>query len=110
MLADIPAIMPLYTVFLYNQHSRVRYPETMDLPDLDAVSRAARRVARVFMDVVPYWHDLSSSQQSRYVVEVVDEAGELVLTVPFKEAEGAGPSSSEPASTEKKEAPPGLLD
>ena len=110
MLADIPAIMPLYTVFLYNQHSRVRYPETMDLPDVEAAKDAARRVAKVFMDVVPYWHDLSSGQQNRFVVEVVDEAGELVLTVPFKEAEEPGPSTSEPASTEKKEAPPGLLD
>jgi len=110
MLADIPAIMPLYTVFLYNQHSRVRYPETMDLPDIEAAKDAARRVAKVFMDVVPYWRDLSSGQQNRFVVEVVDEAGELVLTVPFKEAEEAGPSTSEPASTEKKEAPPGLLD
>ena len=90
MLANIPAIMPRYNIFLYNQRDRVRYPKTMDLPDIEAAKDAARRVAKVFMDVVPYWRDLSSGQQNRFVVEVVDEAGELVLTVPFKEAEEAG--------------------
>ncbi|MET0527142.1 MAG: hypothetical protein ABW003_02140 [Microvirga sp.] len=110
MLANIPAIMPRYNIFLYNQRDRVRYPKTMDLPDIDAANDAARRVAKVFMDVVPYWHDLSKSQQSRFVVEVVDEAGELILTVPFREAEEAGPSSSKPTRSEKKEAPPGSLD
>ena len=79
--------MPRYNLFLYNQHSRVRYPETLDVPDLEAAQRVSRRVADVFMEVVPYWHELTAEQQSRYVVEIVDEAGGLLLTVPFMETE-----------------------
>jgi len=77
-------IMPRYNLFLYNKRRRVRYPETLDLPDVDAALRVARRVAKIFMDVVPYWSDLSPDQQGRYVVEIIDEAGGLLLTVPFR--------------------------
>lgn len=78
--------MPRYNLFLYNQRKRVRYPETLDLPDIESAHHVARRVAQVFMDVVPYWGELSPNQQGRYVVEVMDEAGGLLLTVPFNEA------------------------
>jgi hypothetical protein len=83
-LANIPSTMPRYSLFLYNDRKRVRYPESLNLPDVDAAQRAARRVADVFMEVVPYWDKLTDEQQSRYVVEIIDEAGELLLTVPFK--------------------------
>jgi len=86
LLANIPVAMPRYNLFLYNQHSRVRYPETLDVPDIEAAQRIAQRVANAFMDVVPYWSDLSPEQQSRFVVEIGDEAGGLLLTVPFMEA------------------------
>jgi hypothetical protein len=78
--------MPRYNLFLYNQDSRVRYPETLDLPDDDAAQRVARRVAEVFMRVVPDWNDLSPDQQDDFVVEVDDEDGQTILRVPFKEA------------------------
>jgi len=78
--------MPRYNLFLYNHHSRVRYPETLDVPDIEVAQRIAQRVANAFMDVVPYWSDLSPEQQSRFVVEIGDEAGGLLLTVPFMEA------------------------
>jgi hypothetical protein len=87
--------MPRYNLFLYNQRKRVRYPETLDLPNVDAARRAARRVANIFMDVVPYWSDLSPDQQGRYVVEIMDEAAELLLTVSFKEAEEEKTDQSE---------------
>ena len=77
--------MPRFNLFLYNQHSRVRYPETLNLPDIGAAQRIARKVANTFMEVVPYWNDLTSVQQGRYVVEIVDEAGGLLLAVPFRE-------------------------
>jgi hypothetical protein len=101
--------MPRYNLFLHNQHSRVRYPETLDVPDVESAQRVARRVADVFMEVVPYWDELSSEQQNRYVVEVVDEASGLLLTVPFKGMEEPEPDQSETITSEKKEAPPGLL-
>jgi hypothetical protein len=67
--------MPRYNLFLYNQYSRIRYPETLDLPDVDAARDVARKVAQVFMEVVPYWKDLSSQQQNDFVVQIVDEVG-----------------------------------
>jgi hypothetical protein len=103
-LANIPAIMPRYNFFLYNQHSRVRYPETLELSDIDAAQRVARRVANVFMEVVPYWDDLTAEQQGRYVVEIADEADGLLLTVPFIEAK-----VSDETIIHKEKAPPGLL-
>jgi hypothetical protein len=101
--------MPRYNLFLYNQHSRVRYPEILDVPDVDAAQRVARRVADVFMEVVPYWDELTPEQQHRYVVEIVDEAGGLLLTVPFSETKEPEPALSETAIIGEKEAPPGLL-
>jgi hypothetical protein len=77
--------MPRYSFFLYNQRKRVRYPETLDLPDVDAAQHVARRIAKVFMEAVPYWNDLSPDQQDRYVVEIVGEAGELLVTVLFRD-------------------------
>jgi hypothetical protein len=77
--------MPRYSIILYNQRHRVRYPETLSLPDVDAAQHVARRVANVFMEVVPYWGDLTPDQQGRYVVEIVGESGELLLTVPFRD-------------------------
>ena len=88
-MANIPVAMPRYNLFLYNQHGQARYPETLDLPNLEAAKRVALRVAQVFMDVVPYWRDLSPDQQSRFVIEIADEIGGLLLTVPFNEAEEA---------------------
>jgi hypothetical protein len=75
--------MPQYTLFISNKHSRVRYPRSFDLPDVEAARQAALRLVRVFAEVVPYWNDLSASQQSNFMVEVLNEDGETVLTVPF---------------------------
>jgi hypothetical protein len=77
--------MPRYNLFLNNQRKRVRYPETLDLPDVDAARRVARRVADVFMEVVPYWDELTPEQQDRYVLEIMDEAGRLLLAMPFRQ-------------------------
>jgi hypothetical protein len=84
-LANIPATMPCYSLVLFNQRKRVRYPESLNLTDVDAAQRAAQRVAQVFMEVVPYWNELSPDEKDRYVVEVVGEAGELLLIVPFRQ-------------------------
>ena len=79
--------MAKYSFFIWNKRSRVRYPRTLDLPDVDAAREVASRIASIFVEVVPYWGDLSSEQRSVFVIEIVDEAGQTVLTVPFREAE-----------------------
>lgn len=85
-MANIPAIMPQYNLFVCNQHNRIRYPKNFDLPDLEAARAAALRLAKVFMEVVPYWNELPSDQQNEFVVEIDDERGQTVLIVPFNEA------------------------
>jgi hypothetical protein len=78
--------MPQYSLFVCSQDSRIKYPKSYDLPDVEAARRVALRVAKVFMEVVPYWNDLSSEQQNDFVVEVDDQSGQTILTVPFREA------------------------
>jgi hypothetical protein len=56
------------------------------LPDVDAAREAAQWVAKVFMEVVPYWSDLSPDQQEEFRAEIVDENGQTVLTLPFRDA------------------------
>jgi hypothetical protein len=78
--------MPQYSLFVCSQNDRIKYPKSYDLPDVEAARRVAQRVAKVFMEVVPYWNDLSREQQHDFVVQIDDESGQTVLTVPFREA------------------------
>ncbi len=96
--------MPQYTLFISNQHRRIKYPKSYDLPDLEAARQVALRVARVFVEVVPYWNDLSPDQQDGFMVEIDDEGGQTILTVPFREAQESDPTRN---SHQNKEAPPG---
>jgi hypothetical protein len=79
--------MPQYSFFIRNKQSRVRYPRSFDLTDVKAAREAALRIARAFGEVVPSWDELPSDQKSNFAVEVDNEAGQTVLTVPFREAE-----------------------
>jgi hypothetical protein len=79
--------MPQYDFFVWNKRSRVKYPRSYLLPDIDAAHAVAARIARVFGEVIPLWNDLAYDRQNNFAVEVVDETGQTVLTVPFKDAE-----------------------
>ena len=86
--------MPQYTLFISSRHRRIKYPRTYDLPDVGAARQVALRVARVFVEVVPYWNDLSPDQQDDFVVEIDDEGGQTILIVPFREARETDPTRS----------------
>ncbi len=79
--------MPMYSFVVWNKRSRVKYPKSFDLADVEAAREVAIRIAQVFGEVVPRWDDLSFDQQNNFAVEVVDETGHMVLVVPFREAE-----------------------
>ncbi len=79
--------MPKYSFVVWNKRSRVKYPRSFDLDDVEAARELATRIARVFDEVVPRWNDLSYDQQNNFAVEVIDETGHTVLVVPFREAE-----------------------
>ena len=95
--------MPQYTLFISSQHRRIKYPKSYDLPDVEAARQVAVRVARVFVEVVPYWNELSAYQQDSFAVEIDDEGGQTVLIVPFREAQEPNPTRN---SHESKKAPP----
>jgi hypothetical protein len=98
--------MPQYTLFISNQHRRIKYPKSYDLPDVEAAHQVALRVAQVFVEVVPYWNDLTPDQQDGFMVEIDNEGGQTILSVPFREAQKPDPLGS---SHQNKEAPPGSL-
>jgi hypothetical protein len=79
--------MPKYSFVVWNTHSRVRYPKSFELSDVEAAREVATRIARVFGEVVPRWHDLTYDQQRNFAIEVIDETGHTLLAVPFREAE-----------------------
>jgi hypothetical protein len=79
--------MPAYSVYVWNTRNRTKYPRIFDLPDVDAARAVALKIARIFVEVVSYWGDLSPTQRNDFVVEIMDEAGQTVLTVPFREVE-----------------------
>ena len=83
--------MPKYSFFVSNKRKRVEYPKSFYLTDVKGARQVAVRIAQAFSRAVPGWGELSSDQHSNFVVEIVDEAGETVLTVPFKEAEEPDP-------------------
>jgi hypothetical protein len=78
--------MSQYHLFICNQQRRIKYPKSYHLTNVEAARRVALRVAKVFMEVGPYWNDLSLDQQNEFVVEIDDEGGQTVLIVPFNEA------------------------
>jgi hypothetical protein len=78
--------MPQYDFFVWNKRSRVKYPRSYRLDDIEAAREVAARIALVFSEVAPLWGELSSDRKDNFAVEVVDESGQTVLTLPFKEA------------------------
>jgi hypothetical protein len=79
--------MPKYEFYFSNKHHRVKYPRRLALAGTEAARGIAVRLARILIEASPYWGDLSTRTRSGFTVEVVDEAGQTVLIVPFTEAE-----------------------
>lgn len=82
-MANILA-MPRYRFFVSSQQGRVRYPRSFDLADAGVAKAVALQMAKFFAEVVPYWDDLSADQRRGFAVEIIDEADQTVLTVPFE--------------------------
>jgi hypothetical protein len=78
--------MPQYIFFVWNKRSRVRYPRSFELPDLEAAREVALRIARVFREAVPGWDEVSYDRQNDFAVQIDNEVDQTVLTVPFAEA------------------------
>jgi hypothetical protein len=85
--------MPKYNFLLCSSRSRVKYPKSFHLTDIEAARQVGFRIARTTREVVPQWNDLTSDQQKDFAIEVVDRAGQTVLTVPCMEAEELTPAT-----------------
>jgi hypothetical protein len=85
--------MPKYNFLLCNSRSRVKYPKSFHLTDIEAARQVGFRIARITREVVPQWNDLPSDQQKNFAVEVVNGAGQTVLTLPCKAAEDLTPAT-----------------
>jgi len=83
--------MPQYSFFIWNKRSRVKYPTTFDLPDVEAARIIAIKIVRTFIAVVPHWKSLPPEQRVGFVVEVDNDAGQTELSIPFEEAEERKP-------------------
>ena len=80
-------VMSKYSFHVCSKRSRVKYPKSFHLSDIEAARQVASRIARGFGSVVPHWKSLSVDQQSNYRVEAVDETGRRVLMVPIRQVE-----------------------
>jgi hypothetical protein len=87
-LANIPLAMPQYAFYFRNSNKRVKYPRSLNLLGIEAAHGVALKLARALIEASPFWTALPAETRNTFIVEIVDEAGETVLAVPFTEAEG----------------------
>ena len=80
--------MPHYEFYFRNVDNRVKYPRSLKLPGIAAAHGVALQLARALIEASPFWTDLSAETRKAFVVEIVDEAGQIVLSLPFIKAEG----------------------
>jgi hypothetical protein len=72
-------MMPLYYFHIRNGDKLERDPDGMELPDMDAALAEALTVARELLGEI-------SDLGREAVIEVADEAGQTLLTLPFSDA------------------------
>jgi len=80
--------MPQYSIYVLATRGRVKYPRSFDQPNAEAARKIALRIAQVFIKAIPGWEDLPPDEQDAFVLEIVNEKGQVVLTVPFNAASG----------------------
>jgi hypothetical protein len=80
--------MPQYEFYFRHNDKRVKYPRSLNLPGIDAAHEVALKLARALIKASAFWTDLSAETRNAFMVEIVDEAGQIVLTLPFIKAEG----------------------
>ena len=72
-------MMPMYYLHIRNRGQLERDPDGTELPDIDAALTEALKVARELAAEIPAYDGST-------VIEIADEDGQIVLTVPFSDA------------------------
>jgi hypothetical protein len=73
--------MPTYDVYVWTKFRRLKYPRGLNIPSLEAAHSVALRMARLFIGLRSPKGHLSVAERD-FHVEVVNEDGRTVLTVP----------------------------
>lgn len=73
--------MPTYDVYVWTKSRRLKYPRGLNIPSLEAAHGIALRMARVFIGLKSPSGHLSLAERD-FLIEVVNEDGRAVLTVP----------------------------
>jgi hypothetical protein len=76
--------MTHYQLFLRTKHGHCRYPKILNGSDVEAAHRLALRMARVLLENAVLWRGWSAEERTDFVVDITDEAGQTVLTVPSR--------------------------
>ena len=81
--------MPKYNFLLCDRRSRVRYPKSFYLTDIEAARQVARRIAWASDRSALQNNIRTGDRQSGLAVEIVDDTCRTVLTISSREAEEA---------------------
>ncbi|MFC5483426.1 DUF6894 family protein [Microvirga aerilata] len=76
--------MAQYQLFLRNKHDRYKYPMSVNVSDIEAAHCFALRMANVLLENTLLWRGWSAKERTNFVVDVTDEPGQAVLTVPSR--------------------------
>jgi hypothetical protein len=73
--------MPTYDIYVWTKFRRLKYPRGLNISSLEAAHSIALKMARVFIGLKsPSGHHSLAERDS--LIEVVNEDGRTVLTVP----------------------------
>lgn len=73
-----------HDLYVRTQHRRVKYPRRLYLPSVEAAHEAAVRLARIFVEGRSCWEDVSIGASDAFTVDIVNEAGQAILTIPSR--------------------------
>jgi hypothetical protein len=73
--------MPTYDVYVWTNFRRLKYPRGSNIQSLEAAHSVALRMAQMFINLKSSQGYLSLAERD-FLVEVVNEDGKAVLTIP----------------------------
>ena len=76
--------MPNHDLYVRTKLRRVKYPRRLNLPSVEVAHEVALRLAQIFVEGRSSWAHVAFGVSDGFTVDVVNGAGEVVLTVPSR--------------------------
>jgi hypothetical protein len=76
--------MAHYYLYTWTRWGRYKHSESLAAPDVEAAHVIALKMARVLRDAMLFRRNSSTEAHEDFVVEIADETGQTVLTVPVR--------------------------